>query len=88
MTGGPGAAPDAVGQPTRLAAPDAGPVASLGEDPREHFATANRLYEEGRFAEAAATYEGVVAAGYASPALSSTTGRPAKAGQLRGDRLL
>lgn len=59
-----------------------GKSASRG-DPREQFAAANRLYEEGRFAEAAAGYGAVAAAGYASPTLYFNLGNALlKAGQL------
>lgn len=62
--------------------PGSGPAASSG-DPREQFAAANRLYEEGRFAEAAVGYGAVVAAGYSSPTLYFNLGNALlKAGQL------
>ncbi len=80
---GPGAGPDAAAQaPSGPGATVPGP-ASLAGDPREHFATANRLYEGGRFAEAAATYGAMAAAGYVSPSLYFNLGNALlKAGQL------
>ncbi len=52
-------------------------------DPAEQFSAANRLYEEGRFAEAAAAYEAIAKAGFASPALFFNLGNALlKAGEL------
>jgi tetratricopeptide (TPR) repeat protein len=52
-------------------------------DPREQFSVGNRLYEEGRFPEAAAAYEALAAAGYASATLYFNLGNAfLKAGQL------
>lgn len=81
---GPAAGPDAAAQAPSGPGGATGPgPASLAGDPREHFATANRLYEEGRFAEAAATYEAMAAAGYVSPSLYFNLGNALlKAGQL------
>ncbi len=75
----PGVEPD-LSPPAIAGKPSGGAV--LG-DPREQFSAANRLYEEGRFAEAAGAYQAIAAAGYASPALYFNLGNAfLKAGEL------
>jgi tetratricopeptide (TPR) repeat protein len=68
-------------QPGESARP-ANPSRSAAE-PAEQFARANRLYEEGRFSEAAADLEGLVESGFESPALYFNLGNALlKAGEL------
>jgi tetratricopeptide (TPR) repeat protein len=63
-------------------APAAAPGAA-GQDPDETFAAANRLYEGGRFAEAAAAYQSIADRGYESAALYFNLGNALlKAGEL------
>jgi tetratricopeptide (TPR) repeat protein len=79
-SGGGGAAAQAPAGPP---AAGSGLAARLEGDPREHFAAANRLYEEGRFGDAAATYGAVAAAGYVSSTLYFNLANALlKAGQL------
>ncbi|MCX8091874.1 MAG: tetratricopeptide repeat protein [Verrucomicrobiae bacterium] len=59
------------------------PVVRAAESATAQFEAANRLYEQGRFAEAASAYEAILAGGRASPALYFNLGNARfKAGQV------